>query len=194
VLATKEKAAPEKADKNFFSFLPFDYRPYLASPYNDPKIHPVATWMLGMPIILSPNSSFADLAQEIKEFFRSSVLPSESKVARYVVPYLQKLIAMLQSPAFQESGAPPDTTPDLNSLGLIDERIASRYGEVVEVKSFWLGVEMLTQQLEVYVWTFQGKMTFSACFNEAFYNEDTVVLFLELFVEVLMKELDVPRT
>ena len=48
---------------------------------------------------------------------------------------------------------------------------------------------MLIKQFMAHVWTWNGKMRLSVCYNESFYTETFVESFLEKVVKVLLDEL-----
>lgn len=71
-------------------------------------------------------------------------------------------------------------------MGDIDRYVKGSYGDSVEIEDIWLGVEMLTRQIVTHVWTRQGRMNFSAIFNENFYDADFVTRYLEEVKKELM--------
>lgn len=66
--------------------------------------------------------------------------------------------------------------PDPSTL---DCWLSSTYKIELDVIDFWIGVEMLTRQMMVYVWTRGNKLKLSICYNESFYARDLVERFLE---------------
>jgi hypothetical protein len=57
------------------------------------------------------------------------------------------------------------------------------------VEDFSCHVEQLGQQTEFYVWTFAKQLTFSVDYNEAFYEEETIMQLIGKTNMVLLKEL-----
>lgn len=58
-------------------------------------------------------------------------------------------------------------------MEVIDDHLQLRYGDW-EISDFWVSPTMVTGDFQTYLWTFGGKMTFSACYNEAFYKTEQV--------------------
>ena len=62
---------------------------------------------------------------------------------------------------------------------------------MIEVKEFWIAPETMTPQLQFYLWTWHGKMTLSAFYNETFYEGEFVQGFLKRVLDVLYGELGI---
>jgi len=185
VTATQQLAPTELSCCNYTSWGAINFRPYLPSPYNNSNAHPVAVYMLGVPITLVP-SGFAENASKLKEQYKRFTSPVESNLHSIVVPYVQKVTSMLNQPPPPNMPAP--TEPLLNSVGVLDRYLARTFGDTVEVTNFWLGAEMLTKQLDFFVWTWQGRMSLNATYNEHFYKAEFVEAFLERVKGILLKE------
>lgn len=86
---------------------------------------------------------------------------------------------MAASKQLLEAGAvPPSSTPSLSSMGVVEELLAREYGDW-ELTDFWISSTMLTGDIQMYLWTFRGRMTFSVCYNEGFYDIQEVNALLE---------------
>ncbi|WQF79038.1 hypothetical protein CDEST_04052 [Colletotrichum destructivum] len=68
-------------------------------------------------------------------------------------------------------GVLPSSTPSLSSMGPVDEYLKPRYGDW-EISNFWFSSTMTTGDFQMYQWTFRQKLTFSVCYNEAFYGAE----------------------
>ena len=84
-------------------------------------------------------------------------------------------------------GSLPPSEPSLSSLGIIGEFIAHKHGDAVEVTDFWLGVDILSRQLMVYMWTHRGDLKRSACHNREFDACEVVEEFLTTAKDDLVK-------
>ncbi|CAF9915000.1 hypothetical protein IMSHALPRED_002305 [Imshaugia aleurites] len=56
---------------------------------------------------------------------------------------------------------------------------------------FWLGVDMLSRHLMMYVWTHRGQLKLSACYNQAFYAREFVEEFLNKVKHILLEGLEI---
>ncbi|KAK7186622.1 hypothetical protein DPSP01_000976 [Paraphaeosphaeria sporulosa] len=78
--------------------------------------------------------------------------------------------------------------PRLGPLGIIDDQLTKHVKGVVRVKDFWLGGETLTKRKMVHNWIWEDQMTFSCCYNEKYWDDQFVELFLQTIKSVLMEE------
>lgn len=183
----------------------FDLRPYLASSHS---ADPVALYMSGLPISLpSPTTgaTFAFYAHALQALYSQSLAPDRSLFLSSLKDWVTHTTGLLAAAPMEGMTEPSE--PALISLGLVDRYVEALYKDrgkkeeddedekmevaMVEVEDFWLGVEMLTRQLEFYVWTFRGRLVFSVCFNQAFYESEFVERVMDGVGEVLEKELSV---
>jgi hypothetical protein len=86
-----------------------------------------------------------------------------------------------------KSGVRPaaSRTPAMTSLGNVDEVIRGCYGCWVPQDGSWLSSTMQTGDIQVFLWTWKGKMTLDASYNEAFYTEALVEELLVATVDEL---------
>ena len=187
IAATYQLAPPELAARKYLSWCAFDLRPYCTPPY-DSAAHAVTLYHAGLVAVVAP-SSFLTNASELQSMYKRSWQPSQSNLLSLVIPLTESITALLSQPL--PPNLPPPTEPALSSLGVVDRYIDSKYGDKIEVKDFWLAVEMLSRQVQVYVWTFQDRLRLSACFNESFYEGGFVEGFLSRIQDILLKELEI---
>lgn len=174
IFATK-KHGKNGEDTNYLSFGNFNLRTRCHV-----NKHPVTTYSTGWPLIVLP-SDFINTAYQLKEFYIGFLEDQDS------LPMLTPFTAELKSIFSTPPNSPP-SEPIISSLGIINSRLQETY-DLIKVKDFWLAVDMLTPQVEIYVWTWQGKMTFEACYNETYYQNETVEKFLLQIKEILFSEL-----
>lgn len=187
VQATLQHQDPHRPAKKYTSWSTFDLRKYSPPPYNG-AMNPVSIFHTGIPVVVDP-AGFLENAAQFREIYAQNLArPGPGNMFTFLACYVEKVCAVLTRPP--APGALPPTEPSLSSLGVIDDYIHSRYGDV-EVVDFWIGVEMLTPQLMVYVWTRRGEMELSACYNTAFYTRQFVEDFLSQVKHVLLKGLGI---
>ena len=178
----KYSVSPLDPTNKYVSWAAFDLRKYCPSPYNGAD-NPVSIFHTGTPVTIFL-SEFLDMAQQFnKTYSRKLNAPGPGNLFAFLPCYVGKCCTL-----FTQSlppGATPPCEPNLSSLGIIDDFLCYQQSDKVKVTDFWLGVEMLTQQLMVYVWTRQGKMKLSVCYNESFYNRT----FAENFVSTVRDEI-----
>ncbi|GAB5594001.1 hypothetical protein Unana1_08901 [Umbelopsis nana] len=174
IFATR-RHGKHREDTNYLSFGNFNLRARC-----DVNKHAVTTYSTGWPLIVVP-SDFVNTANQLKEFYVGFLEDQDS------LPMLAPFTAELKS-VFSTPPPSPPSEPIISSLGIVDSRLQKTYGSI-HVKDFWLAVDMLTPQVEIYVWTWQGKMTFEVCYNEVFHQDTSIEKFLHTLKDILFKEL-----
>ena len=189
ILATKLLDSRQPQPLRYTSWASFSLRPYLQDPYNIRFRNPVTAYMVGFPVTMIP-STFMEQALQLQPFYKQlSSTATRSSLPSYLKPYISQATDLFTKPPAQDGLIP--TEPVLDSLGIADRYLNRFYGDTVELLDFWLASDTLTAQLTVYVWTWQGKMTFSVCYNEQFHEKQGVTAFLRTFLEILLDELGV---
>lgn len=165
----------------------FNVRPFLKAPFNDSTLHPDTVHAALLPLTLH-TSTYANLAAQLTQFYKQRLPPSaDSHIHEGImVPFTNRLADMLGQPPPVDLPAPSD--PILSSVGIVDAYLKREYGDI-EVKDFWVGVEMVTPQITCHLWTWQGKMTLGACYNETFYDQGFVQDFLQRVIGIVFTEL-----
>ncbi|KAL8791614.1 MAG: hypothetical protein Q9195_005819 [Heterodermia aff. obscurata] len=179
---------PPSSSSKYTSFGIFNVRPSLKPPFDNSAVHPAALHIVGLPLVLQL-SSYADLALQLKQFYKQRIPPSvDSDIdEKIVVPATSKMADFVGQPPPVDFPAPRE--PLLSSVGVVDRYLKSDHGSI-KVKDFWVGVEMMTPQIIFYLWTWQGRMTLSAFYNETFYHQNFVQQFLQKGIDTLAIELN----
>ena len=189
LVAMQEVATPlPSSSRKYASFGIFNLRPSLNPPSNDAGAHPAALHIAGLPLVLQL-SSYADLALQLRYFYKLRIPPSaDSSIKEAImVPSTDMMADLVGEPP--PAGMPAPTEPLLSSVGVVDGYLKSDHGSI-KIKDFWVGVEMMTPQIIFYLWTWQGKMTLSAFYNETFYDQEFVQGFLQRVIDILTAELN----
>ena len=189
ILAAKRLDSRQPQPLRYTSWASFSLRPYLQSPYNIPSRNPVTAYMVGLPVTIIP-STFMEQALQLRPFYKQmSSKTTRSGLLSYYKSYISQVTDLFTKPAAQDAIMPSE--PVLDSIGIADRHLKRVYGDAVELLDFWLASDMLTAQLTVYAWTWQGKMTLSVCYNEQFHEEKVVAVFLRTLLEILLDELGI---
>ncbi|KAI1073700.1 hypothetical protein F5B20DRAFT_495320 [Whalleya microplaca] len=164
------------------SWAAFDLRKYCPPP-SDGTAHAPSIRMVAFPLIADPTASWDTLASTFQASYAQPLAPPGSDAIFIRVPYVEKATAMLAK-------APPSTEPNLSNLGVMEDYLQGRYGDI-EVRNVALSVQMLSPQLYVHVWSWGGEMRVSICYNEAFYQEQFVRGWLKGLQTNLLKNLEI---
>lgn len=188
IQVTQQLAPKESSANKYTSLITFSLRPGMPSPFNDSAAYATSVYIIGLPLVVAPSTFQQNLVQ-LRPFYKRPLPPSpESDLAPIVVPYSRGMTELVRRPP--QTDVPPSTEPSLSSLGVVDRYLGSGHGDV-EVVRFAVGVEMQTRQIACHLWTWRGRMVLSACYNEAFYEEQFVRDFLARIEGVLFVELGV---
>ena len=192
IVALQELSSDAYAAERYTSWGTFNYRPYVNLDRTNPATHPVAVMLCRLPITFT-TSDFYENASSLKPFYKQLQDPFNSAALHAMLAaYTRKCAALINQPL--PPGVPQPTEPLVDSVGILDRYLDGRYGQgAVEITNFWLGGVVLTRQPLFYVWTWQGEMTLSMCYNEQFYTSKFMGAFVESVVGVLLKELDIER-
>lgn len=176
VCATAKIGNKEIPAQKYTSWAAFDLRRHCPPPYNGSK-YPVSSFHTGIPTTIIP-SGFLENALQFERTYKRCFTGSASE---NVFPFLSCYVGKVRATLTQDppQGTTPPCEPNLSSLGRIDEYMDTNFSDRVDVMYFWIGVEMLTRQVMVYVWTREDRMKLSICYNESFYARDFVEQFLE---------------
>lgn len=192
IVALQQLSSDASSAERYTSWGTFNYRPYVDPDYTDPATHPVSVMLCSLPITL-PTSDFHENASSLKPFYKQLDNPFNSAALHAMLaPYTRKCAAMISQPL--PRGIPQPTEPLVNSVGILDRYLDGEYGQgAVEIVDFWLGGVVLTRQPQFYIWTWQGRINLSICYNEQYYTEEFMRSFIESVEGVLLRELCIER-
>ena len=173
----------------YTSFGIHNVRPLPKAPSNDIHLHPVAVYIVGFPLVLH-SSTYMDHVDYLKIYYKHNTLTlADARSKEGILATYTNQMA-----DFVDQDTPPEvplsSEPLFSSIGIIDDYLKPNYG-TMKVKEFWAGVEMTTPQVTCYLWTWQGQMTGSACYNETFYEKTFIEYFLKRIISVLEDELNI---
>ena len=186
LVALQEMSSCTSPGERYTSWGTFNYRPFLDPEYTDPATNPVANMLCGLPITFI-TSNFHENALTLKKFYAQLQDPfNSSTIHAILAPYTEKQAAMIKEPL--PRGVPQPTEPLVVSLGILDRYLDGKYERGgVEITDFWLASVVLTRQPLFYVWTRQGQMTLSMCYNDRFYTEKFMRSFIAKVVRIVLR-------
>ncbi|CAJ2500236.1 Uu.00g030890.m01.CDS01 [Anthostomella pinea] len=141
-------------------------RSYLPPPYNG-KDHAVQVYVTGVTPVVDRDSTLQQKTEQLTAYYKGWY--SERFVQAMRVTTDKHFNAMFKGR--REGGAPPKPPSNvtLSSMGVVEKYLAGECGGgAVKVTDFRFGVSMMTRQMLLHVWTFQGRLCLSVNYNEAY--------------------------
>ena len=166
---------------------------YGAREYIDPRKYPhgqlVGPHTFAMPTVFAIEDSFVQTAGKAYDTFRR--YKNKDDMLRACSPLWGSEI-----PAILGAPLPPDMPVmadlQLSSMGVMDRYLRTVYeGENgrVEVEDLWVSLEMLSPNVAVEMWTFEGRLTIMPIYNERFHRSESVTALCGLIQEQLRQGL-----
>ncbi len=184
------------APERYAAVMSVNMRGRLVLPYGG-KDHAVQTYVTGITPSVAREDPFEARCRQLTAFYRGWYSERFLRAMRLTYQYHSDA---LFKPKQRAEGAPPPKPPSnvlLSSLGVVENFFADEYAEdtrgasIVRVKNFRFGVSMMTRQMILYVWTFDGKTNLSVNYNDAYHDGEEAILFLDFLRNVMEKELGV---
>jgi hypothetical protein len=190
IAATYDMAAKETAGRDFTSMNFFNYRPYVQPPYTDTKTWATGCWMTATPFTL-PHGDFDTYAKALQQLYHQPLSINEWIHAKHYGTYTAIFADLLSTPLPEGVVPPPQTCPQLSSLGRVDDRMQHKYkgNRGVSVEDVELDMNIMAPGFMVYQWSWKGILYLSASYNEGFYDKEYVDQFLAKVKGHLFKEL-----
>lgn len=169
-------------------------RPFCIAPFNTSK-HPVAAYHAGSSFgleievpVLSDTQSLKDdfhlVLHGIRTFYHRVADDSDHW---YLAPYiwadlLQSLPSLTKDPL---PGPPPSPAPgvSLSNLGRIDDLLPPKVG-CLSVGKPWVTGEEMGNGCGLFLTSYQGEMTLTAAYNDAWQDKDDIQSLLQACIEV----------
>ena len=163
------------------SWAAFDLRKQCPPPANGPA-HAPSIRIVAMPIIVDPTKPWSNIASGLQTLYGQSMDPTSDNL-KVRVPYVEKATSYLAT-------APPSTEPNLSNLGVLENLVKKKYGDI-EINDVGTVVQMISPQLYMHSWSWDGETRFSVCYNEAFYEKPFVQGWLDELKANLLENLGV---
>ena len=174
-------APVDAKNKHYTSTVRFALRPYLSEPYSTRASGScilTTGWMKTVPA----SKYWIEYAEAYDEVYREGLSKEFVEAHRQYALNPGDLIRNMPQ------GGPPPSDVDISSLGIAGNYVQRSYSSLtrgLEVRSLSVGVESLTRQGVVFVWTFRDQLNFNLIYNEAFHDQKQVTSFLHFLKERL---------
>ncbi|OTB00227.1 hypothetical protein M426DRAFT_66262 [Hypoxylon sp. CI-4A] len=144
------------------------------------------TYVTGITHTLQRDDDFFTQASQLTNSYRASWDATKYMTAlRAIYEIHGKALA---ASIVTNSSRPPASNVTVSSLGIVDKYLRRDHGVIV-VEEFRLGSAIMARQPTLYIWTFQGQLSLSVEFNEAYYSRGSIELQLESIKGCLEREL-----
>ena len=168
---------------------------YDARGYIDPAEFPhhklVGPHTFAMPTVFPIEDSFVATARRAYEIFRR--YKTQGDMLRACSPlWGSEIPAIMGAPLPAEMPVMADL--QLSSLGVMDKYLKPVYeGQrgKIEVQDLWITLEMLSPNIAVEMWTFDGRLTIMPIYNQRFHRRESVTALCALVQEQLRQGLGV---
>ncbi|KAK9799869.1 hypothetical protein AB5N19_10524 [Seiridium cardinale] len=164
----------DSADE-FTTIMAVNMRPYLQPPFRTSD-HACQAYVSSITPAVQKNVCFEESAESVTKYFKNWHTEDYNRAVRQI--YHQASEALL-NPAPRPPPPNPPSGVTLSSLGAVDNFLTVQHANGVRVENFRFGVSILSRQVLLYVWTFDGHMHLSLNYNAAYYEASTAREVLE---------------
>jgi hypothetical protein len=160
---TYDMASTETADRDFTSMNFFNYRRYVKPEYANPKKWATGCWMVATPFTL-PRADFATNARALQLKYHQPLSIDQWVEAEHYGTYTAIFANLLNQPLPEGVVPPPQTCPQLSSLGRMDDVVQHEYEgrRLVAVDHIELDMNLMAPGYMVYQWSWKGNLFLSA--------------------------------
>lgn len=175
----KTQSSAGEVGTSYVQFTTVDLRRFFPSTFSPHRGQGAASLQTAVPMAVgglskAENASFGALAKTLHERYKTPFAFADGDFG-----YLAPLMAMSEQMLRSGMPPPPSRTPSVSSIGVVDAFLAPRYGDWETGSEFWMSSTMQNSDIQLYLWTWKGRMVFSACYNEACYGSGEVDALLE---------------
>ncbi|KAI0546774.1 hypothetical protein F4679DRAFT_401158 [Xylaria curta] len=164
-------------EKHYTSTVRFALRPHLSEPASAAGLYTTG-WMRRVEAAMSWQERACVYNDEYRKGITRDFLDAHRE-------YAKKLIELVR-----RGGESPSSEVDISSIGVAEKLIRPSYGSL-EVRAVSVGVEILSRQAVVFVWTFRDRLNLSVVYNEAFHSGEQMRRFVDTVKSELLEGLGV---
>ncbi|OJJ99927.1 hypothetical protein ASPACDRAFT_119807 [Aspergillus aculeatus ATCC 16872] len=174
--------------RHYTSTIKQSLRPYLPPPYSTPAMA-AALFTSGWLARVDPASNtWEEMARKYQAEYQKGISSDYLQGHREYASILVEVIRNLPTPE------EPPSDIDISSMGIMEQYLQREYGTPergFSITHAGVGVEMLSRQGVVFVWTFRDQLTLRLVYNEAFHPPEQMTEFLKDVQADLLTQLQV---
>ncbi|KAJ6035434.1 uncharacterized protein N7446_010196 [Penicillium canescens] len=180
-------AIAEHQGRHYTSTIKQSLRPYLPEPYSTPAAA-AGLYTSGWLVRVDASGTWVQNARMYQAEYQKGISKEYLQAHREYASTLVEVIKNLPTPT------EPPSDIDISSMGIMEKYLEREYGTPERgfgITHAGVGVEMLSRQGVVFVWTFRDQLTLRLVYNEAFHTPRQMTEFLRDIQADLLKQLQV---
>jgi hypothetical protein len=180
-------AIAEHQGRHYTSTIKQSLRPYLPEPYSTPAAA-AGLYTSGWLARVDASGTWVENARMYQAEYQKGISREYLQAHREYASTLVEIIKNLPTPT------EPPSDIDISSMGIMEKYVEREYGTPERgfgITHAGVGVEMLSRQGVVFLWTFRDQLTLRLVYNEAFHTPGQMTEFLHDIQADLLKQLQV---
>jgi hypothetical protein len=168
-------AIAEHQGRHYTSTIKQSLRPYLPEPYSTPAAA-AGLYTSGWLVRVDAPGCWEDNARMYQAEYEKGISSEYLQAHREYASTLVQVIKNLPAPT------EPPSDIDISSMGIMEKYLEREYGTPergFSITNAGVGVEILSRQGVVFVWTFRDQLTLRLVYNEAFHTPGQMTEFLQ---------------
>ncbi|KAL2829512.1 hypothetical protein BDW59DRAFT_36114 [Aspergillus cavernicola] len=178
-------ADPSSKTSRYTTANEYNLRPYLPAPYNTAQ-KAVSVYYAPIPFSIDLPASFSEIAQALNKSYHTT-LKANPNVVNLTGHYTRVLANLAQTPEFQASPVAKEAL--VSSFGIVENHLQRTYGDVVTVKDFKFGFDVVLGMSGFFVYTFRDRVRLVYSFNDGYEEPERVGLYLRNIEKILVEEM-----
>ncbi|KAJ5100498.1 hypothetical protein N7456_006550 [Penicillium angulare] len=173
--------------RHYTSTIRQSFRECLPEPYSTPA-GASGLYTSGWMASVDPSTTWEDNAHKYRTEYKKDVSGGYLQAHREYAYTLNEIVKNPPTPA------EPPSDIDVSCIGVAEKYIEREYGTPERgfgITNVGLGVELLSRQATVFVWTFRDQLTLRLVYNESFHTAEQMSEFLKDVQTELLKQLNV---
>ncbi|KAJ5200131.1 hypothetical protein N7491_009068 [Penicillium cf. griseofulvum] len=180
-------AIVEHRGRHYTSTIKQSLRPYLPEPYSTPAAA-AGLYTSGWLVRVEPSRTWEENARMYQREYEKGISSEYLQAHREYASTLVEVMKTLPTP----TESPSDI--DISSMGIMEKYLEREYGTPERgfgITNAGVGVEIISRQGVVFVWTFRDQLTLRLVYNQAFHTPWQMTEFLRDIQADLLEQLRV---
>ncbi|KXG47540.1 uncharacterized protein PGRI_014100 [Penicillium griseofulvum] len=180
-------AIAEHQGRHYTSTIKQSLRPYLPEPYSTPAAA-AGLYTSGWLVRVDPSGTWEENARIYQKEYEKGISSEYLQAHREYASTLVEVMKTLPTPT------EPPSDIDISSMGIMEKYLEREYGTPergFSITHAGVGVEIISRQGVVFVWTFRDQLTLRLVCNEAFHTPEQMAEFLRDIQADLLDQLGV---